>query len=192
MIDRKAVVSLTAWAVVLLFAAVVLVSAALASGRGKERSYNERAAILSLRSLAAAEKTVKEADLDRNGAPDFWTGDVATLADWTSDAGGKPAPLIFPGVAASDPRPRKPPKRPPSPFCGYHFAALPVAEAAVDALPTHPFRFAFCAYPAKYGESGRDTFLIDERGTVHSCDTQGKPPAAWPPEAEPVARLVDE
>ena len=78
------------------------------------------------------------------------------------------------------------------PIHGYHYAAIR-AEAPEEGEPlTHPSTFAFCACPAEYGKTGRKTYVIDQRGTVHSYDSQGQPPLAWPRQAEPVTRIVDE
>lgn len=190
--DTKVSVPLLAWGIVLVVGGILVGAALFASNSGKALSYNERTAILALRAIAAAEQAFRDKDLDENGERDYWAADVAHLATLKSDAGGKPVPLLSPGLALSDPRPRTPSKRKILPFCGYHFAAIRGEAPNVDEPATHPTAFAFCAYPAEYGSSGRETFLIDQRGIVHSIDSRGQPLADWPLQAEPVTRILDE
>jgi hypothetical protein len=187
--DSKVSVPLLAWGIVLVVGGVLVGAALFASNSGKKLNYNERSAILALRAIAAAEKTFREKDLDENGERDYWTADVAHLSTLKVDGGG---PLLSQGLALSDPRPRAPSRLKTLPFCGYLFAAIREGPPKEDEPATHPTAFAFCAYPAEYGTSGRETFLIDQRGIVHSLDTQGKPPADWPLQAEPVIRIIEE
>ena len=44
----------------------------------------------------------------------------------------------------------------------------------------HPSRFGFCAYPARYGESGKLTFILNQRHAMYQKDTGGRPVLTWP------------
>jgi hypothetical protein len=75
---------------------------------------------------------------------------------------------------------------------GYLFVALESCEVEVgkwkpyhDGSGRSDARYGFCAYPERYGVSGRLTFIISESGTVYRKDTGGKPPAGYP--MDPVA-----
>jgi len=41
-------------------------------------------------------------------------------------------------------------------------------------------KFGFCAYPAKYGVTGKFTFLVNENNTVFGADIGGKPMTHFP------------
>lgn len=192
MADRKVVGTFLAWGIVLGLGLILITATWRAAGLGKELNYNELTAIRALRLIAAAQQAVLEEDPDGNGERDYWIADLSSLAAWKSEAGGKPAPLLSSGIARSDPRPLVKPARKPEPFCGYHYAALREAPPADGEPRTNPARFAFCAWPAEYGRSGRETYLVDQRGKVHAYDGRGLPPVAWPPQAEPVTRIVDD
>ena len=41
--------------------------------------------------------------------------------------------------------------------------------------------FAICAFPADYGNSGEDTYIINEEGTIYMLDRGiGEPIKQWP------------
>ena len=192
MTDSKVSVPLVALAIVLVVGGTLVGTAFFSTSGGKELAQNETSAIRSLRMIAAAEKAFREEDLDGNDEKDYWIADLAGLAATKKEVKGKAVPLLPLVLLRADPRPIAKPAKPPAPFHGYFFGAIREEDPDEDDPRTDPARFAFCAWPAAPGKSGRATFLIDERGTVHSCDTGGKPPAVWPPQAEPVTRLVDE
>ncbi|HEX7896520.1 MAG TPA: DUF2950 family protein [Planctomycetota bacterium] len=190
--DRKVSVPLLALGIVLVVGGILVGSAFLATRSGKEIDANERAAIVALRQIAAAEKAFRDEDLDDNGDRDYWTADLAGLAAMKIDREGKSLPLLPLVLAMSDLRPLGKRTKSPIPIRGYHYAAIR-AEPPEEGEPlTHPSTFAFCACPAEYGKTGRKTYVIDQRGTVHAYDSQGQPPLAWPSQAEPVTRIVDE
>ena len=146
-------------AVVVLAAAGIL---AFMEVRGRERiRRNEREAFLAMKTLANAERIFRLDDLDDNGLVDYWTGDVAGLRVPQHLGGLFSAELA--GADAGRPNAR--------PYHGYLLLAL----AGDD-----PKRFAFCAYPAEYGRSGRTTFIVNQARTVHACDTGGRPIFRWP------------
>jgi hypothetical protein len=149
---------------------------------------NERAASAALKQLAAAEADVRVNDRDGNAVQDFWTGDVSGLARFT---GG-----LDPAIAAADACPAVPRTAPAVPYHGYYFVALQADESgtpyrqdtggtgANGARNRNPGKFAFCAYPAAYGVTGRHTFSVNEGNTVLKHDLRGRPRDAWPPDAE--------
>lgn len=66
-------------------------------------SSNERSASTSLKALLAAEENFKGNDLDRNGANDYWTGDLAGLFCITIEATQRPiAAISDQGMAYAD------------------------------------------------------------------------------------------
>ena len=151
------------------------------------REANERAASAALKTLASAEADFRANDRDGNRIQDFWTGDVASLADWKE---------IEASVAAADAKPLHPGATP-LPKAGYLFIAMDLDENGVayaqdtQGLSSrgsrHNFsKFGFCAYPADYPRSGKWTFTINEGNTIFKSDTRGKPVMSWP--ADPSCR----
>ena len=59
-----------------------------------------------------------------------------------------------------------------SPRAGYLFCDVVFEDPSFDC--------GLCAYPAVYGRSGRNTFMIDVTGVIYQKDTGGKPVAKWP------------
>jgi len=137
--------------------------------------------------------------MDGNAVPDYWTGDWSGFCRIAAP-GGAPCGMIDPQVAAADasplprtdgPRPRLGETLPPKPYKGYWFAALKKADGkplAVDG-PEGDGKawgnlrgYAFVAYPAKYGVSGRRTFVTREDGAIwgKDCGPGGAAPEEWP------------
>ncbi len=124
--------------------------------------------------------------MDENGAQDFWTGDVAGMADLFSRIGPTSAVVsrlgfdvnsaLLQDIALADP------SRPAAkPYKGYWFAPMDLdadgKPLRINGRPHHPFAFGYCAYPFKIGVTGNNTFISNEGGTVFSS------PAVWVPRA---------
>lgn len=170
-------------------------------GLGREAlvGANERAAIDALRQIVFAEREWKSRDGDGNALPDFWTADVSGLHRAFEPPAGRDLPL-HPDIAAADAfplpptsgdRPRVGPAQSRGPYRGYWFRALKKADGRdlaadgpdTDALPwENRTAFAFAAYPAEPGKSGRRTFIVREDGSVRGLDIGGGGAAleAWP------------
>lgn len=158
------------------------------------RASNERNASACLKILAAAEVEFRTNDRDRNGIKDFWTGDVTGLF-----AHGA---LIDSHLAHMDSRPIMPPGSPPWGQWGYYLVAMDVDESQsppeelrqetdkTSGKVHHLTKFALCAYPAEYGVSGRQTFIINEGATIYKCDTGGRPVLRWPGEKDLLAEWI--
>lgn len=152
------------------------------------RFSNERNASTALKTIAAAERDFRENDRDNNKIQDYWVGDVATL-------GG----LLERSLVEADAAPLKTSTT--TPKAGYVFATIPeradgapLAVAGRSGVPgTHSLdAFAFCAWPAAYGGSGRNTFIMSQDGLVWKKDTgRGARVLRWPkdPAAEGWQRL---
>ncbi len=132
---------------------------------------NERRPETSLRTIVSAQDEFRSKDSDGDGIRQFWRADVTGL--YTSRPGGDPAKpiikLIELSVAVADDRPHnndleKYAVR--SPKAGYWFRAIRHADEKVPA----PDRYAAIAFPAKYPESGRYTFVVDERKNIYRAD----------------------
>ena len=144
-----------------------------------EIAQNERLASAALKTLAVAEADFRGNDLDQNGVQDFWTGDVATLARLN---------LIERGVGAADGAPLAPGAGPPVAHHGYYFVAMRWDESETPredlrqgaSKDRHPSKFAFCAYPVKYGVTGRQTFILNEGNTILWRHREAEPLDHWP------------
>lgn len=169
--------------------------------KSAQTASRERNASASLKTLATAEADFRANDRDLNRANDFWVADVSGL--WRVEAQGDAIRLIEMAVGAADAKPavvmdKAGPLPQDSktklallgkamPKNGYLFAAV---EKYVDengkaakydeGNGRNPSRFAFCAFPAEYGKTGKMTFLIDENNTVMRKDTGGKAVELFP------------
>jgi hypothetical protein len=144
---------------------------------------NEREASALLKTLTTAEAEFRAKDADHNGVPDFWTADVAGLRKYG---------LICQEVADADPFPLLPRSGGPIPCHGYYFAAMqwddsenPPENLRQDTdgksgKVHHRSRFGFCAYPARYGVTGSNTFIINEDNSMFWRHTDGDPVLHWP------------
>ncbi len=156
----------------------------LPSHRAGERASNERNAAHFIKTLASAEADFRANDRDGNGVQDFWTADVSGLYSI--------ARLIDREVAEADARPRVPLVSKPIPYHGYYFVAMETdnSEDQDETLRQytdkksgkvhHPAKFAFCAYPAEFGVTGRNTFIVNEGNTILWRHTGGDPVIQWP------------
>lgn len=142
----------------------------------------------SLKQFASIETTFKTSDSDGNGVYDYWVGDVAGLY-YLTHSSSQQLRMIEISVALADANPKPTGRWTASlplvtrPKAGYWFKALPV-EGAVDGR--HPDRFAFAAYPDKYGEKHILTFILNQDGDMWLKDLGGRVIGAWPkdPSAE--------
>lgn len=136
---------------------------------------NDRCAAAALKTIATAQVDFRENDRDGNGKNDFWRADVAGLFSIVP-GGMAPGPanavkLIEMSLAAADDRPQRGDvstifQCEPGPRAGYWFRAIWHGDER-DPSPT---RFAACAYPDRYGESGVWTFVVDEKNTMYKKD----------------------
>jgi hypothetical protein len=196
--SKKKVLGLVIFALLLATLAGLWISR---KGSGSDEiDANEKAVREALLKLARIEGEFRAKDLDGNRVLDFWTGDVASL--YALDVGAGPLKLIEKELALADAAPLRPPAEKPAPYHGYYVIAVERDES--DCLGTsedykratdgtmgkvhNTSRFAFCAYPASYGKSGRQTFVLTENSTTWKIDTAGKPmlriPCQQPPPHE--------
>ena len=144
---------------------------------------NEREASAALKQIASAEADFRSNDRDGNRVQDFWVGDVVGLYRY-----GR---LIDLSLAEADARPLRPAV--PTARAGYYFIAMQLYGDDSGTLLVYgqdtdgsgrkvhnPSSFAFCAYPAVYGVTGRQTFIISEGNTILTFDTGGTPLIQWP------------
>lgn len=159
-----------------------------ADAEGGGIAANERLAEISLRFIRQAEETFKNSDSDRNGAADYWTRDVAGLYA-LKDRSGQAIFLLDPATAQADPEGAPRYGLVAAPKNGYHFRMLttdpdgePYAkdEDKDGQSFTNRKRFAVTAWPARYGQTGRLTFLMGEDGRIWKKDTGGQPVRGWP------------
>jgi hypothetical protein len=125
-------------------------------------------------------------DRDGNKIHDFWRGDIAGLYGLCDRTSPEMIKLVEISVAGADSHALDPGATPPAPGkmagqayyatrypkAGYWFRAIRHADEkdTVDAYS----RFAACAYPANYPNTGRLTFIVDENNTIYKRDL-GRP-----------------
>jgi hypothetical protein len=154
---------------------------------------HERSAVDGLHTLAAAEADFRANDRDGNRIQDFWTGDVGGLYYLGTPVGpGRTESMrLIPAVLARADAGRKGAV----PYRGYLFVAMdtdeegePYRKVTDERTGGKPERntskFAFCAYPAEYGFTGRATYVINEGNTIFKIDSGGKPVLKWPTDPE--------
>lgn len=152
---------------------------------------NERAASAALKMLTSGQADFRGNDRDGNRIQDFWTGDVAGLYGLL--VAGLPLDLIDKAIAAAD---TSSGVKGAVPYHGYYFRVMLTDEegnpyqtdtkgpgSGGRKLWNHS-KFAFSAYPARYGVSGRHTFNVNEWNTVFKEDLGGKPRLVWPKEKD--------
>jgi hypothetical protein len=169
-----------------------------------QRYANEMNASASMKTLCTAEMDFRANDRDGNGVNDFWTGDVSGLFCLRPQDSGSPLGLIEISVAAADGAPvmRSIPadrkavfSSSARPKAGYFFRAMkedesgePYGRDTEGRKSLGPYYnlagFAFCAHPAKYPSSGRQTFIVNESAMVWKKDTRGEAVAGWPENPE--------
>jgi hypothetical protein len=159
----------------------------------KQRQYsNERTAEDTLQLLIDAEEDFRGNDRDGNGIADFLTGDIAGLYSFRATRDGKEAHLIPREVAEADAAPLKPLVPMPIPYRGYLFRALDTDRSsdppdnyrqATDkegGKVHHPSKFGFVAYPVRFGETGRFSFIANQGGFTHRLRADGSSLRDWP------------
>lgn len=165
-----------------------LLSARRAAAEPAGPAANELIAQLSLQLIRQAEETARASDIDRNGAADYWTRDLAGLYGM-KDEGGRPVFLIDPQTAQADPDGAARYGLTPAPKNGYFFKMMATdvdgqayqADADKDGSAfTHPSRYGVSAWPARYGPGGRFTYILGESGKIWKMDTEGRPVDRWP------------
>jgi HEAT repeat protein len=108
---------------------------------------------------------------------EYWVQDVSCLYRLTPQ--GRTLQLISRGTALADAAPLPAAEMWPAiaPESGDREPMYRVL-ALGEGQRSHPTRFAFTAFPAKYGADGRLTLYVDESGVVWVQDLAGKPAAA--------------
>ncbi|HEX7901353.1 MAG TPA: DUF2950 family protein [Planctomycetota bacterium] len=151
---------------------------------------NEREVCRALKLLADAQADFRGNDRDGNKIQDFWTADVAGLF-YLTDRSGAPIQLIDRKLAAADAFPLRPVVANPEPYHGYFIVAMTVdeegrpyrqhtgGEGAAGAENWNHSRFAFCAYPAKYGVTGVKTFFNYEGHSIFWQRLEGASRMNW-------------
>lgn len=141
---------------------------------------NEAAAKAALKQLVSTQGVWRMTDSDRNGAQDYWTGDVAGFY-YMTDANRAPLKYIDLSMALADRgNVEKYSKEMPSAQkSGYWLHVLKQDEEgkaySQDAdgdgtANTNPSRYGFCAWPAEYGVGGLKTYIVNEEGVVYEKD----------------------
>jgi hypothetical protein len=162
-------------------------------------SANHSNAGAATKALVTMEAIWRSQDIDKNGVADYWTRDIAGFYAVHNE--GKPVALIDKAFARADATPAMNYlvlEGGPVAKQGYFFKAIktdpdgkpyvkpdslpPKAENAPDGPSTNSSRFAFCAYPDKYGVDGKLTFIVCEDGVVWQKDlgADAKGVDAWP------------
>ena len=141
---------------------------------------NEERANAALKQLVSTEGVWRQTDSDRNGAQDYWTLDLAGFYGKT-DAAGDTYKYIDVNLARADAKGagRYKIRGEPADKAGYRFSVMETDENgrpyALDEdgdgkSETNPSKYAFCAYPRAYGETGKHTFIVNEEGVVYAKD----------------------
>ena len=145
-----------------------------------ERTHCGPTAAASLKTLTVAQVDYRSNDRDGNGLNDFWRGDVAGLYGLCPPGTTEMIRLLEISVAGADLAALDPGSTPPAsgamtgqtyyatraPKAGYWYVALRHA----DEKKPDPNRFAFCSFPAQYGNTCRWTFIVDETNRIYKKD----------------------
>jgi hypothetical protein len=159
---------------------------------------NEASAQANLRMLMTNQITWRQQDADMNERKDFWTYDVSCLNRMFRVDGTTKVQFIDIALAKADAKPADAKlfggkiddwgSIKPGPKSGYFFQTMATNEKGnaynqneVNGIKAaNDYTFAFVAYPAEYGKTGKNTFIINETGTVYKKDTSGQPVLQWP------------
>lgn len=147
---------------------------------------NEKSALASLKLIREVESIFRSRDYDRNGINDYWTGDVSGLYRLLNSDG-----LQIKGIdldlAEADTDPIAPIANyvgsalgHAMPKDGYYFTAMTTDETGsiyrinplrgTNIYALHNSKFAFCAYPEIYEETGKNIFMVSHDGTIWRKD----------------------
>jgi len=162
-------------------------------------SANETSAIGTLKQLASNEAIWQQQDPDRNGTRDFWTYDVSCLYRIYRPDGENKTAFIPLDNARADAKPAPYGQKDffgnlpqieiwdiitPQLKSGYFFRAMLTDENGIvynqnsvgsnKILATNAKKFAFVAYPDKYGLSGYNTFIVNETGIIYANETDDR------------------
>jgi len=182
------------WIVLIYFIAIVKPGFSPISlpGIASSRVYsNENSAIYSLKVMLSVEATWLQQDPDGNGARDYWTCDVSCFYRALRTDNETKVGFISLNVARADVKPARPdvfgnkdfriadfPEATPIPYNGYYFQMMELdqdgnpynREKVNGVLATNTSRFAIVAYPAIYGTTGVNTYIVNQEGTIYSND----------------------
>jgi hypothetical protein len=152
-------------------------------------SANETSAIAALRALSTCQYLWRSEDGDKNDIPDFWTYDISNLFRKIKET--HPIEMIDISLARADAAPHLDglfgqdfsydfaANGKPEPKSGYFFQAMLRDEngqfynqnEVSGIAAANNSKFAFVAYPAQYGVTGKRTFIINDRGFVYAVDS---------------------
>lgn len=182
--------------VVLIIALLLVLAAVFVPSLGPHtKAHNEAVAMGVLRQMSSHQKFFRELDADGNGKQDYWTADMAGFYALPNKEGGM-MKYIYVELAKADAAPLRdayswtPPEQP-EPYAGYYFKAMLYDETGTlyrqDAdgdgkKYTNPSKYAYCAYPVRYGKTGFRTGIINETGILYVRDMNGQPVDRWPAE----------
>ena len=157
---------------------------------------SDRSAVAFLKTIMTAQSDFRSNDRDDDGAENFWIEDVAGL--YGIDPGNGPIKLIDQKIAQAD---RTPARRnyawvmEKKQVIGYYFGALTgyreegKSISYDDGTGRNPLHFGLIAFPAEEGADevaiGTLTFITNEKGTIYSKNTGGKP--VWEFPEDPIA-----
>jgi hypothetical protein len=154
--------------IVALGALLVVVAIALLTILRVATSPVERGSHFGLKVYASVQWDFRSNDRGGNGQNAYWRRDIAGLYALKGRE-GQPIRLIPLAGALADDRPTMDLSAfgPRAPLHGYWFRAIRHADETTE---PDPDRFAACAFPEKYGVTGKNTFIISEGNTVFKKD----------------------
>jgi hypothetical protein len=173
------------WPVTIAIIGLFLSPVALAAGCYKFHSDASAAAFL--KTIVSAEVDFRSNDRGEIHVHDFWVKDVAGL--YGIDPGKGPIKLVVLDLAQADWTAGKGTYKAVTeqkPYIGYCFATLKryrengKSIAYDSGTGRNPERFGLGAFPVEYGAATKLTFIVNEKNTIFSKDTQGNPPEEFP------------
>ncbi|GEM_PF-2323763 len=176
---------LPAWAIVLIVLGALAVVGggvavtAIPSLNSSRVGANEISAQAALKQLVSTEGVWRQIDADRNGCQDYWTRDVSGFY-YCQDAGGSALKFIDISLANADrPGLSNHSEATPRDKSGYWLRVMKTDEdgqayasnADGDGhSSTNWGKYAFCAFPAEYGKTGLNTFIVNQEGVIYRKD----------------------
>lgn len=178
---------------------VLTILVGLCAGCGDSIKENEKAAVAALKLLRDVSAQFKDQDCDRNGIKDYWMADVSGLYRVLDDKGDE-VQKIPREIALADGAPVSPIANyigatlisTPVPDHGYYFRAMTTDELgsryclnprgdAGRTAATNDTKFAFCAYPAIYEQTGKNVYIVSQERTIWKYDQgNASPILTWP------------